>query len=83
MTQKLEEDRLKPSEPFTYSAVDFFGPFHIKEGRSEKKKIGSSFHVHGQPGCAYRDGKLHVNGFIHQCLPTFCRPTWTRQTAAL
>ena len=46
VTQKmanLPEDRLEPSDPFTYSAVDFFGPFFIKEGRSEKKKWGVLF----------------------------------------
>ena len=39
----LPEDRLEPSDPFTYSAVDFFGPFYIKERRSEKKKWGVLF----------------------------------------
>ena len=46
MTQKmanLPEDRLEPSDPFTYSAVDFFGPFYINEGGSEKKKCGVIF----------------------------------------
>ena len=33
----LPEDRIEPSAPFTYSAVDLFGPFYIKQGRSEKK----------------------------------------------
>ena len=33
----LPQDRLEPSPPFTYAAVDFFGPFYIKEGRKELK----------------------------------------------
>ena len=58
-------------------------PFISKKKDGVRRKMGSSFHVHGQPGCAYRNGKLSVNGFIHQCLPTFRRTTWTHQTAAL
>ena len=39
----LPEDRLEPSPPFTYSAVDLFGPFLVKEGRSERKRWGAMF----------------------------------------
>ena len=39
----LPIDRLEPSPPFTYSAVDFFGPFYIKEGRKELKRYGVLF----------------------------------------
>lgn len=28
----LPADRLEPAPPFSYCAVDFFGPFHIREG---------------------------------------------------
>ena len=45
-TQKmadLPEDRLEPSPPFTYCAVDYFGPFIIKEGRRELKRYGALF----------------------------------------
>lgn len=34
----LPEDRLEPSPPFTYSCVDYFGPFIDKEGRKELKR---------------------------------------------
>ena len=34
----LPFDRLEPSPPFSYSAVDFFGPFYVKEGRKELKR---------------------------------------------
>ena len=36
----LPVDRLEPSPPFTYSAVDFFGPWLVKEGRREVKRYG-------------------------------------------
>ena len=41
LTQKmanLPEDRVQASPPFTYCAVDYFGPFYIKEGRRELKR---------------------------------------------
>lgn len=34
----LPEDRVEPAAPFTYSAVDYFGPFVVKEGRKEVKR---------------------------------------------
>ena len=46
ITQKMSDlpkDRLEPSAPFTYSAVDYFGPFFIKEGRKEIKRYGVLF----------------------------------------
>lgn len=36
----LPEDRLDPAPPFTYSAVDYFGPWLIKEGRRQVKRYG-------------------------------------------
>ena len=39
----LPEDRLEPSPPFSYCAVDYFGPFHIRERRSEVKRYGVLF----------------------------------------
>lgn len=43
MMADLPEDRLECSAPFTYSAVDYFGPFMIKEGRKELKRYGVLF----------------------------------------
>jgi hypothetical protein len=39
----LPEDRLDPAPPFTYSAVDYFGPGLIKEGRRQVKRYGVLF----------------------------------------
>ena len=39
----LPEDRLEPTPPFTYCAVDYFWPFIIKDGRKELKRYGVLF----------------------------------------
>ena len=39
----LPEDRTEPAPPFTYCAVDYFGPCLIKEGRRELKRYGVLF----------------------------------------
>ena len=39
----LPVDRLEPAPPFTYWGTDYFGPFHIKEGRREMKRYGVIF----------------------------------------
>ena len=39
----LPTDRLELSPPFIYSAVDFFGPFFVKEGRKKIKNYGVLF----------------------------------------
>ena len=33
----LAEDRLEPAPPFTFSAVDYFGPWYVKDGRRKLK----------------------------------------------
>ncbi|XP_068689529.1 uncharacterized protein [Montipora foliosa] len=40
---ELPEDRLESTPPFTYSAVDYFGPIVIKEGFKELKRYGVLF----------------------------------------
>ena len=39
----LPEDQVEPAAPFTYSAVHYFGPFVVKEGRKEVKRYGVLF----------------------------------------
>lgn len=39
----LPEDRIEPAPPFSYSGVDYFGLFYIREGRKELKRYGAIF----------------------------------------
>ena len=39
----LPQDRVEPSPPFTFSGMDCFGPFIIKEGRKQLKRYGLLF----------------------------------------
>ena len=39
----LPKDRVTPAPPFTYTGVDYFGPYMIKEGRKELKRYGCLF----------------------------------------
>ena len=39
----LPKDRFQEATPFTYCAVDMFGPFKIKVKRSESKRYGAMF----------------------------------------
>ena len=39
----LPSDRMQEAPPFTYCAVDYFGPFYIKDKRKEVKQYGSLF----------------------------------------
>ena len=39
----LPEDRVQSAPPFSYCAVDYFGPWYIKEGRRQLKRYGVLF----------------------------------------
>lgn len=39
----LPEDRLEPAPPFTFTGVDYFGPWYVREGRKELKRYGAVF----------------------------------------
>lgn len=41
--EDLPEDRVQSAPPFSYCAVDYFGPWYIKEGRRELKRYGVLF----------------------------------------
>ena len=53
----LRVDRLEPSPPFTYSAVDFFGSWLVKKGRREVKRYGVIF-------TCMASGAIHVETAI-------------------
>ncbi|XP_042857471.1 uncharacterized protein LOC122243811 [Penaeus japonicus] len=58
--------RLEPTPPFTYSAVDYFGPFFVKEGRKEIRKIWCSIHLYGLKGNLYRTANtLETDSFLN------------------
>lgn len=39
----LPKDRVTSAPPFTYTGVDYFGPYVVKEGRKELKRYGCLF----------------------------------------
>ena len=39
----LPNSRVEPAPPFLYCAVDYFGPWYVKEGRRELKRYGTLF----------------------------------------
>ncbi|XP_031551078.1 uncharacterized protein LOC116288432 [Actinia tenebrosa] len=39
----LPKSRLEPAPPFTYCAVDYFGPWYVKQRRSTVKRYGALF----------------------------------------
>lgn len=39
----LPEDSVQPAPPFSYCAVDYFGPWYVKEGRRQLKRYGVLF----------------------------------------
>ena len=62
----LPKDRVTPAPPFTYTGVDYFGPYLVKEGRKEVKRYRSLFTclvsraVHIENTCS-----LDTDSFIH------------------
>ena len=46
LTQRMSDltiERLEPASPFTYSGMDVFGPWYIKDGRKTVKRYGLIF----------------------------------------
>ena len=39
----LPEDQLEPAPPLPFSSIDYFGPWHIKDGLREVKRNGVLF----------------------------------------
>ena len=62
----LPEDRLESHPPFTYCAVDYFGPFIIKENRKELKRYGVLFTCMGSRAIHLETAtSLETNSFLN------------------
>ena len=44
----LPKSRVEPAPPFSYCAVDCFGPWYVKAGRREVKKFRNLIHLYGK-----------------------------------
>lgn len=56
----LPEERVTPSDPFTYCGADVFGPYLIKEGRKEVKRYGCIF-------TCMASRAVHIEIINHMC----------------
>ncbi|CAM1322565.1 Uncharacterised protein at_DN1167 [Pycnogonum litorale] len=81
MMADLPKDRVTAGfPPFTYSAVDHFGPFYVKQGRSQVKRYGVLFlcmasravHIEVSP-------KMDTDSFINALRRFLCRRGPVRQ----
>ena len=76
----LPEDRLEPTPPFTYCAVDYFGPFIIKDGRKELKRYGGLFtYMASRAVHIETANSLETDSFINALRRFICRRGPIRQ----
>ena len=76
----LPEDRLEPTPPFTYCAVDYFGPFIIKDGRKELKCYGVLFTCMASRAVHIETANsLETDAFINALRRFICRRGLIRQ----
>ena len=76
----LPEDRLESSPPFTYCAVDYCGPWHVKEGRKEVKKYIALFTCMASRAVHLEvSNSLETDSFINALRPFICRRGPVRQ----
>ena len=82
-TQKMSDlpiDRVEPSPPFSYCAVDFFGPFLIKERRSEVKRYGVIFTCMASRSVHLETANSLSTSFFFECPKPFPQSTWPSET---
>ena len=76
----LPVDRLEPAPPFTFCAVDYFGPWNIKEGRNEVKRYGVLFTCMSSRAIHLESANsLDTNSFIDAFRRFTCRRGPIRQ----
>ena len=82
-TQKMSDlppERLTPAAPFTYSGMDVFGPFHVKEGRKEVKRWGLVFTCLSSRAIHLETlNKMDTDSFINGLRRFTCRRGKVRQ----
>ena len=77
---ELPDDRVEPAPPFTNSAVDYFGPFVIKEGRKELKRYGVLFTCMASRAIRIEvAATLETDSFINALCRFLCRRGPIRQ----
>ena len=76
----LPLDRSDPAPPFTFSAVDYFGPWLIKEGRREVKRYGVLFTCMASRAVHLESANsLDTSSFINALRRFICRRGPVRQ----
>ena len=76
----LPEDCLEPTPPFTYCAVDYLGPFIIKDGRKELKRYGVLFTCMASRAVHIETANsLETDAFINALRRFICRRGPIRQ----
>eukprot|EP00111_Clytia_hemisphaerica_P009345 TCONS_00027429-protein len=67
----LPEDRLQDAPPFTYVGLDLFGPFLVKERRSELKRYGIIYTCLNSRACHLESVNSMDNDSFIMCLRRF------------
>ena len=76
----LPEDRVEPAPPFSFCAVDYFGPFSIKEGRKQMKRYGVLFTCLASRAVHLETStSLETDAFINALRRFICRRGPVRQ----
>ena len=76
----LPQDRVEPAPPFTYTGVDLFGPFLIKERRSEVKRYGVLFTCLASRSIHIETANsLDINSFINPMRRMISRRGFVKQ----
>ena len=60
----LPKSHVKPAPPFSYWAMDCFGPWYVREGRRELKRYGTIIHSFGHSCDTHWSSTHHGNIFV-------------------